>query len=146
MHQNALMFDEVATLHPSPFHSRTRRSVEWPQQRVRVRERFRPFFSLWREKQKNANFDGAYTKQLLIKVFVGRYGAPQKSVNNNNKMTVNDFKETACATVQPIVEDMEVEGEVVIGSYDHEENLLGRVLAGKSVIKWAKQSFIFVYL
>lgn len=57
-------------------------------------------------------------------------------------MTVNDFKETACATVQPIVEDMEVEGEVVIGSYDHEENLLGRVLAGKTVtnIKWEKQS------
>lgn len=46
-------------------------------------------------------------------------------------MTVNDFKETACATVQPIVEDMEVEGEVVIGSYDHEEHLLGRVLAGE---------------
>ena len=50
-------------------------------------------------------------------------------------MTVNDFKETACATVQPVVEDMEVEGEVVIGptsqdQQDHEEHLLCRVLAG----------------
>lgn len=53
-------------------------------------------------------------------------------------MTVNDFKETACATVQPIVEDMEVEGEVVIGSYDHEENLLGRVLAGKTTLSRIK--------
>lgn len=49
-------------------------------------------------------------------------------------MTVNEFRETACATVQPVVEDMEVEGEVVIGPYqqDSEENLLGRVLSGEN--------------
>ncbi|XP_066157282.1 ecdysone-inducible protein E75 isoform X2 [Euwallacea fornicatus] len=45
-------------------------------------------------------------------------------------MTVNDFKETACAIVQPAVEDMDVEGEVVIGPEGtHEENLLGQILA-----------------
>ncbi|XP_076251720.1 ecdysone-induced protein 75B isoform X2 [Rhynchophorus ferrugineus] len=48
-------------------------------------------------------------------------------------MTVNDFKETACARVQPVVDDMEVEGEVVISHHlpdpqEQDENLLGRVL------------------
>lgn len=101
------------------------------------------FFSLTRktkERVRRQFWQGPYET-----VFVGRYGVPKIVWNNwiiSNKMTVNDFKETACATVQPIVEDMEVEGEVVIGSYDHEENLLGRVLAGKTVtnIKWEKQS------
>lgn len=47
-------------------------------------------------------------------------------------MTVNDYKETACATVGP-VEDVENEGEAVLQpppAHQDSENLLGRVLAG----------------
>lgn len=50
-------------------------------------------------------------------------------------MTVNDYKETACATAGP-VEDMEIEGGGPVlntssASPTHDsENLLGRVLAG----------------
>lgn len=49
-------------------------------------------------------------------------------------MTVNDYKETACVTAGP-VEDMEVETDTVLlqpGPHAQDnENLLGRVLAGK---------------
>lgn len=49
------------------------------------------------------------------------------------KMTVNDYKETACATAGP-VEDMEVESDSVLQTGpvapQDNENLLGRVLAG----------------
>lgn len=48
-------------------------------------------------------------------------------------MTVNDYKETACATAGPI-EDMEVDNDSVLQTgpppQDNSENLLGRVLAG----------------
>lgn len=47
-------------------------------------------------------------------------------------MTVNDYKETACATAGPI-EDMEVEGgQNVLNTpaAPDSEHLLGRVLAG----------------
>lgn len=46
-------------------------------------------------------------------------------------MTVNDYKETACATVGQ-VEEMEHEGEAVVQPppVQDSENLLGRVLAG----------------
>lgn len=49
-------------------------------------------------------------------------------------MTVNDYKETACATAGP-VEDMEIEsGGPILNTSSSQpndsENLLGRVLAG----------------
>lgn len=50
-------------------------------------------------------------------------------------MTVNDYKETACATATGSVEeDMEVETEPTLQTpapQQDSENLLGRVLAGK---------------
>lgn len=51
----------------------------------------------------------------------------------NSRMTVNDYKETACATAGAVEEDMEVESEPTLQApvAQDSENLLGRVLAGK---------------
>lgn len=48
-------------------------------------------------------------------------------------MTVNDYKETACATAGAVEEDMEVESDPTLQApiAQDSENLLGRVLAGK---------------
>lgn len=48
-------------------------------------------------------------------------------------MTVNDYKETACATAGAVEEDVEVDTEATLQPPQpaDSENLLGRVLAGK---------------
>lgn len=48
-------------------------------------------------------------------------------------MTVNEYKETACATAGAVEEDMEVDSEPTLQApvAQDSENLLGRVLAGK---------------
>lgn len=55
--------------------------------------------------------------------------------HNNNKMTVNEYRETACATAGSM-DDADME-ENVIPIPPHQEseneNLLGRVLAGKLI-------------
>lgn len=50
-----------------------------------------------------------------------------------SRMTVNDYKETACATAGAVEEDMEVESDPTLQApiAQDSENLLGRVLAGK---------------
>lgn len=64
-------------------------------------------------------------------------------------MTVNEYKETACATAGP-VEDMEVEGEPILNTTSpaHDsENLLGRVLAGNTIlIPFINRSFTIFYI
>lgn len=64
-------------------------------------------------------------------------------------MTVNEYKETACATP----EDVDADTDVVQNAPQDSENLLGRVLAGETQLppplishRGAVAVFTFVYL
>lgn len=66
-------------------------------------------------------------------------------------MTVNDYKETACATAGAVEEDMEVDTETTLQAPvvpQDSEHLLGRVLAGKNpcfVTTYTRRVFILFY-